>query len=97
MIPTLPVLTDHPQTEALVRDLSVAIGEKNVRFDAMTRLLYSTDASSYQIIPMGATFPRHSDDVVAIHETAAHYGVPVLPRGGGSSLAGQHAPVWPLA
>lgn len=60
-----------------------------VRFDKMTRILYSTDASIYQIEPIGVILPRSSEDVVAVVETANSYGVPILPRGGGTSLAGQ--------
>jgi len=60
-----------------------------VRFDAHTRFLFSTDASLYAIEPIGVVFPRHTDDVVATVSTAARFGVPVLPRGGGTSLAGQ--------
>lgn len=73
----------------LVNDLQKAIGNDHVKFDEMTRILYSTDASNYQIMPIGVTFPRSADDVVAIHEIARKYSVPVLPRGGGSGLAGQ--------
>ena len=54
----------------------------DVRFDQMTRLLYSTDASSYQIEPVGVVLPKHADDVIAVHEIAARHGVPLLPRGG---------------
>ncbi len=60
-----------------------------VRFDAMTRALYSTDASIYQIAPVGVVIPRHMDDVRATVEIAARHGVPLLPRGAGTSLAGQ--------
>jgi len=60
-----------------------------VRTDRVTRLLYSTDASIYQIEPLGVVIPRTADDVAATVELAAQYGVPVLPRGAGSSLAGQ--------
>ena len=73
----------------LVHDIKRAIGEKQVAFDDVTRLLYSTDASNYQITPVGVTFPRHADDVCAIHEVANQHQVPILPRGGGTSLAGQ--------
>ena len=52
-------------------------------------MLYSTDASNYQIEPVGVVLPKTADDVVAAIELAASHGVPVLPRGGGSSLAGQ--------
>ena len=60
-----------------------------VRTDLTTRLLYSTDASIYQIEPLGVVFPRRLDDLQAIMETCAAFGVPVLARGSGSSLAGQ--------
>jgi FAD/FMN-containing dehydrogenase/Fe-S oxidoreductase len=61
----------------------------DVRTDFTTRLLYSTDASLYQIEPLGVVFPRTSDDLVAIVALAAQYRVPILARGSGSSLAGQ--------
>lgn len=73
----------------LANDLHKALTTDNVKTDQMTRILYSTDASNYQIMPIAVTFPRDADDVVAVHEVARQYGVPVLPRGGGSSLAGQ--------
>lgn len=60
-----------------------------VRFDRTSRMLYSTDASNYQIEPVGVVIPRSLDDAVGAVELAASHGVPVLPRGGGSSLAGQ--------
>ena len=63
--------------------------EGPVRFDPMTRLLYSTDASIYQIEPVGVVIPRHKGDVHAVIELANRYNVPLLPRGGGTSLAGQ--------
>jgi FAD/FMN-containing dehydrogenase/Fe-S oxidoreductase len=60
-----------------------------LRLDAATRKLYSTDASIYQIEPLGVAFPRHEDDLVTIVGLAAQYGIPILPRGSGTSLAGQ--------
>ncbi len=60
-----------------------------VRFDAVSRMLYATDASNYQIEPIGVVIPRSNDDVIAAIEMATSHGVPILPRGGGSSLAGQ--------
>ncbi len=60
-----------------------------VRFDAVSRMLYSTDASNYQIEPVGVVIPSSQEDVLATIEIAAQHGVPLLPRGGGSSLAGQ--------
>jgi FAD/FMN-containing dehydrogenase/Fe-S oxidoreductase len=60
-----------------------------VRFDRTSRMLYSTDASNYQIEPVGVVLPRHTDDVHAAIELAAKHGISILPRGGGSALAGQ--------
>src|SRR5215210_5226233 len=61
----------------------------DIRFDRYSRLLYSTDASIYQIEPIGVVVPRHKADVQAVIELANELGVSVLPRGGGTSLAGQ--------
>jgi FAD/FMN-containing dehydrogenase/Fe-S oxidoreductase len=58
-------------------------------FDRYSRLLYSTDASIYQIEPIGVVVPRHKGDVQAVLELANKLGFSVLPRGGGTSLAGQ--------
>ncbi len=63
--------------------------EGEVRFDAYSKVLYSTDASIYQIEPIGVVIPRHRDDVAAVVKAAAKYAVPILPRGGGTSLSGQ--------
>ncbi|MGH7875035.1 MAG: FAD-binding oxidoreductase, partial [Candidatus Binatia bacterium] len=63
--------------------------EGDVKFDAYSRLLYSTDASIYQIEPVGVVVPRHKGDVHAVIEIANRLGVTLLPRGGGTSLAGQ--------
>ena len=60
-----------------------------VRFDTYSRVLYSTDASIYQMDPVGVVIPRTVDDVQAVVEIARDNNVPVLPRGGGTSLAGQ--------
>lgn len=60
-----------------------------IRTDAATRTLYSTDASIYQIQPLGAAIPQTQDDLIAAVELAAKYQIPILPRGSGSSLAGQ--------
>ena len=61
----------------------------DVRDDMMTRTLYATDASNYQIEPLAVITPHDQNDVVAAMALAARFQLPVLPRGGGSSLAGQ--------
>lgn len=78
---------DNPSAELAAALRRVVRGE--VRFDPYSRVLYSTDASSYQIEPVGVVIPRTLEDVHAAVETALQFGVPILGRGGGSSLAGQ--------
>ncbi len=72
----------------LEQDLRRSV-EGDVRFDTYSRLLYSTDASMYQMEPIGVVIPRHADDVRAALEVANRHGSPLLPRGGGTSLTGQ--------
>jgi FAD/FMN-containing dehydrogenase/Fe-S oxidoreductase len=63
--------------------------EGEVRFDPFTRGRYATDASIYQIEPIGVVIPRSEVDVVRTIEIAAAEGIPLLPRGGGTSQCGQ--------
>lgn len=60
-----------------------------LRSDPASRALYSTDASMYQIAPLGVAIPANQEDLQAALELAAKYDLPVLPRGAGSSLGGQ--------
>src|SRR5437667_8672550 len=60
----------------------------DARFDNLTRQLYATDASIYQIEPIGAAFPRSAREASAVIRAAAEAGVPVTPRGAGTSLVG---------
>ena len=60
-----------------------------LRTDTYTRILYSTDASIYQVMPHGVLIARDEEDVHAAVEAAARHKVPILPRAAGSSLAGQ--------
>ncbi len=61
----------------------------DIRLDPASRILYSTDASIYQVEPLGVVLPKIREDLIAVVELAAKYKVPILPRGSGSSLAGQ--------
>ncbi|NOZ40066.1 MAG: FAD-binding protein [Planctomycetes bacterium] len=61
----------------------------DIRTDAFSRVLYSTDASIYQVMPHAVVLPRTTDELQAAVELAAKHRVPILPRAGGSSLAGQ--------
>ena len=60
-----------------------------VLFDAASRGRYATDASIYQIMPLGVFVPRTEDDVASALAIARELGVPLLPRGGGTSQCGQ--------
>lgn len=76
------------QHDLLYRSLREQIrGE--VRFDLPTRRLYSTDASIYQMLPLGVVLPRTTQDLVTAVQIAADLRVPITPRGGGTSLSGQ--------
>ena len=71
-------------------DLNDALGEHaDILIDRPSRLLYATDASLYEMEPVAVVFPRSADDAAAAVAVARAHGAPVLPRGGGTSLAGQ--------
>ncbi len=78
----------HEETAGFERDLRRAV-RGGVAGDELTRGIYATDASIYQIRPLAVVTPRDADDVRAAVEVAVRHGVPILPRGGGTSLAGQ--------
>ncbi|HEX9951981.1 MAG TPA: FAD-linked oxidase C-terminal domain-containing protein [Rubricoccaceae bacterium] len=88
MTPRRP--TPAPDAERLA-DFAAALQPRiagQLRLDALHRALYATDASLYREPPLGVLIPRHTDCVQAAMEEAARFGVPILPRGSGSSLAG---------
>ena len=60
-----------------------------LRTDTYSRLLYSTDASIYQVMPHAVFIPRNAEDVQAAVTLAAERAIPIVPRTAGSSLAGQ--------
>lgn len=60
-----------------------------VGFDATSRALVTMDASNYRRVPLGVVAPRDADDVAAVLEVCRERGVPVVARGGGTSIAGQ--------
>src|SRR6516165_4068031 len=72
----------------LERRLRAALAGE-VRFDRFTRGRYATDASHYQIMPLGVVLPRSVEDAAQALGLAREEGVTVLPRGGGTSQAGQ--------
>ncbi len=86
-VPAAAELTPS-QRDALARDLANAVAGE-VRLDAHNRMLYATDASLYQVEPLGVVIPRDTDDAAAAVKFCGERGLPILPRGGGTSLAGQ--------
>jgi FAD/FMN-containing dehydrogenase/Fe-S oxidoreductase len=72
----------------LKRSLENAL-QGEVLFDAFSRGRYATDASIYQVMPVGVVVPRDADDALRALEIAADAGVAILPRGAGTSQCGQ--------
>ncbi|WP_121303894.1 FAD-binding and (Fe-S)-binding domain-containing protein [Haloarcula quadrata] len=72
----------------LVDDLQARV-DGEVRFDEYSRQLYATDASLYEVLPIGVVYPQSTEDVATVMSYCAQREIPVLPRGGGTSLAGQ--------
>jgi FAD/FMN-containing dehydrogenase/Fe-S oxidoreductase len=60
-----------------------------VRFDTAARAAYSADASNYRQIPIGVVIPRSIEDIVETVDVCREFGMPILPRGGGTSQNGQ--------
>ena len=96
------IYTKRKQYEFLIRRMSLDSSpalplearlrretQAEVLFDAFSRGRYSTDASIYQIEPLGVVVPRSRADAAAAIAIAREEGVPVLPRGGGTSQCGQ--------
>lgn len=77
-----------PHGSALAVELADALSGE-VRADEYTRHLFATDASLYRAVPKVVVYPEDADDVQAAVCCCAEHGVPILPRGGGTSLAGQ--------
>ena len=75
-----------------IQDLKNSL-ETNIQgeclFDRTSRILYSSDASNFQIEPLGIVIPRHEDEISAVLEIAREFETPVIARGSGSSMAGQ--------
>src|SRR5262245_29270925 len=74
---------------ALAADLDAADIDAEIRFDAGSRAAYSTDSSNYRMVPLGVVVPRSVEAVPAVIEVCRRHRVPVVSRGGGTSLVGQ--------
>src|SRR5437773_4692835 len=89
---SLPVVESKSATTVDIAGVESALKKATsgeVRFDKLSRALYSTDASVYQIVPLGVVLPRTEADIVNTVRTCARFGVPLTARGGGTSQAGQ--------
>ncbi|MDP7070111.1 MAG: FAD-linked oxidase C-terminal domain-containing protein [Phycisphaerales bacterium] len=85
----LPVVdVDRRPTRQDIDELQRAV-DGEVCFDRHHRMLYATDASMYQVEPFGVVVPATTQDVARTVAWCSRHGLPVLPRGGGTSLAGQ--------
>src|SRR5947209_13249688 len=85
---TSPQNFSRSQAEALAAELRATItGE--VRFDDGTRALYAVDGSNYRQVPIGVVIPKTIEEVIQTVAIARKHIAPLLPRGGGTSLAGQ--------
>src|SRR5947208_12894316 len=90
-----PLVDDHsgPQKQtvdvAALREALTAAVAGEVRFERLSRALYSTDASVYQLVPLGVVVPKTVNDVLETVRICAAFGVPLTARGGGTSQAGQ--------
>src|SRR3954463_15622574 len=84
-----PVPEHHrPDIKELEAELTrVLRGE--VRFDGGSRALSATDGSNYRQVPIGVVMPTSVEDVIETVRLCRQFGVPILSRGGGTSLAGQ--------
>ena len=84
----LPTVASIRETEpGVAADLRASIAG-DVRFDALTRTIFATDASIYEIVPRGVVFPRNTKDVVEIVRACREHGENIVPRGAGTGLAG---------
>ncbi|HVX43766.1 MAG TPA: FAD-binding and (Fe-S)-binding domain-containing protein [Mycobacteriales bacterium] len=80
--------TDLPDTAKLEADLTRTV-DGEVRFDAGSRAAYSTDASNFRQVPIGVVLPRNLAAAAEAVAVCRKHQVPLLSRGGGTSLAGQ--------
>ncbi len=85
---TEPVSFSNEASTALEKDLRRRV-DGEVRFDAGSRAIYSTDASNYRHPPIGVVVPRTIEALVETVAVCREHGAPIVNRGGGTSLAGQ--------
>ncbi len=72
-------------------DIAAALGKAGVSetdTSVRRRAEYTSDASNYRVVPSVVAYPRHADEIIAALAVARELGVPVVPRGAGTSIAG---------
>src|SRR5438034_3952759 len=72
-----------------IRDDLRGILRGEVLFDDISRTLYATDASLFEVRPLGVVTPRDEEDVCALVRYAVEHDLPLVPRGAGTGLAGE--------
>ena len=85
-----PIIT--PISDSLLEEVSSKLKKNTgaeVRFDQGSRAIYASDLSHYRQVPIGVVVPHTVDDVIATVAVCREYGIPILGRGAGTSLAGQ--------
>jgi FAD/FMN-containing dehydrogenase/Fe-S oxidoreductase len=78
-------------TTATGRDIAAALGKAGVSetdTSVRRRAEYTSDASNYRVVPSVVAYPRHADEIIAALAVARELGVPIVPRGAGTSIAG---------
>jgi FAD/FMN-containing dehydrogenase/Fe-S oxidoreductase len=79
---------DEPQRRRTQDDLKGLV-KGELLFDELSRALYSTDASIFQVQPLGVVVPRDEGDVQIVARYAAEHQIPLIPRGAGTGVAGE--------
>src|SRR5437764_5189794 len=85
---SMPDLRKPIADQRRIRDDLEGIVGGEVRFDDITRTLYSTDASLFEVRPLGVVAPLDEEDVCAVVRYAAEHAVPLIARGAGTGVAG---------
>ena len=78
--------------ENLIRDLRRIVGERYVLIEKEDVVVYEQDGSIFQVMPEIVTLPANADEVAAVVRAAQRAGVPIIPRGSGTGLAGGAVP-----
>ena len=82
------IIDGSADLQSLAQELRAAL-DGDVNFDGASRAMHATDASVYQILPLGVVTPRTREDVVQVVNICRRHGVSITARGGGTSQAGQ--------